>query len=324
MKPIIFISRRLPEAMMEKLADYFEICCNPQNRNLDHAELLAGAQKCDVMITMLADSIDREILASNPRLKGVCNYAVGYNNIDVAAATELGIPVCNTPGVLTETTADLAWALLMSAARRIVESDRFTRAGKFTGWAPCLLLGEDIYGKTLGIIGAGRIGEAVARRSCGFSMHILYTSHNRNEYLENDLQAQKVELAELLQKSDFISLHVPYNEQTHHLIGKEELAMMKKTAVLINTARGQVIDESALIKALKEYQIAAAGLDVFYSEPEIPQEMRDLENIVIVPHIGSASLETRTRMAQLALDCARACIEHTMPPAIVNPEVLKN
>ncbi len=233
---------------------------------------------------------------------------MGYNNIDVAAATEFGILVCNTPGVLTQATADLAWSLLMSAARRIAEGDRYARAGKFKGWAPLLLQGQDIFGKTLGIIGAGRIGEAVAQRSSGFAMKVVYYDNRYNDMMENELGAKKVELDELLKESDFISLHVPYNENTHHLIGEEELALMKNTCVLINTARGRVVEEKALIAALKNHKIAAAGLDVFYDEPDIPQEIRDLENIVIVPHIGSATKETRMKMAQLVLDCALACI----------------
>ncbi len=323
MKPRVFVTRRLPETVMQKLEAEFEVNCNPYDRNLDAKELTVGIRGCDVIITMLADKISGEMIATNPDLKGICNYAVGYNNIDVEFATQAGIPVCNTPGVLTETTADLAWALIFAAARRIVEADRYTRAGKFQGWAPLLMLGQDIYSKTLGIIGAGRIGEAVARRSSGFGMKVVYTSNHDNEYLKSVLQAERVSLPELLQESDIISLHVPYNEETHHLIDEAEFALMKRSAVLINTARGKVINEQALIKALQEKRIAAAGLDVYYNEPEICEAMKALDNIVIVPHIGSATEETRTQMAELVRECVIACLWGITPPEIVNPQVMK-
>lgn len=324
MKPEIFVTRRLPETIMQKLHDHFSVRCNPYDRNLTYDELVDFSQNCNVMITMLADNIDRNLLLKKPLLKAVCNYAVGYNNIDVKAATEAGIIVCNTPGVLTETTADLGWALLMSAARRIVESDQFCRDGKFDGWEPLLMQGNDIYGKVLGIIGAGRIGQAFARRSIGFNMKIVYYDKNRCEYLENQLGAERKDLHDLLKICDFVSLHVPYNDSTHHLIGKNELDMMKSSAVLINTARGKVVEEEALMNALEYEHIAAAGLDVFYNEPEIPKRMKKLRNIVIVPHIGSASMETRQNMAQLVMDCAVAVIKDEKPPVIVNPEVLDN
>ncbi|MDP8221660.1 MAG: D-glycerate dehydrogenase [Candidatus Stygibacter frigidus] len=323
MRARIYVTRRLPECVMQQLEKIYEVKCNPYDRNMDQEELKEAIRKCDVIITMLADRIGRDIIELNPDLKGICNYAVGYNNIDVQAATESGIPVCNTPGVLTETTADLTWALIFAAARRIVEADRYTRAGKFTGWAPMLMQGQDIYGKTLGIIGAGRIGEAVARRSMGFGMKVIYHNHHENKWMNEHLQAEHKTLEEVLKESDIISMHIPYNQETHHLVDTEQFRMMKPTAVLINTARGKVINEQELINALQRKQIAAAGLDVYYNEPEVPEEMIALDNVVIVPHIGSASCETRVRMAELVRDCAAACLAGVMPPAIVNPQVIK-
>jgi len=323
MKARVYVTRRLPESVMKELEAIYEVKCNPYDRNMEQDEFKEAIQNCDLIITMLADGIGRDIIELNPHLKGICNYAVGYNNIDVQAATEKGIPVCNTPGVLTETTADLTWALIFAAARRIVEADRYTRAGNFTGWAPMLMQGQDIYGKTLGIIGAGRIGEAVARRSMGFGMKVIYHNHHENEWMNEHLQAKNKSLEEVLRESDIISLHIPYNQETHHLIDAEQIRMMKPTVVLINTARGRVINEQALIKALQAKQIAAAGLDVYYNEPEVPDEMKALDNVVIVPHIGSASFETRVRMAELVRDCAAACLAGEMPPEIVNPEVME-
>lgn len=323
MKARVFITRRLPEKVMLELEDLYIVECNPYDRNIYPEELEAALQRCDVIITMLADKIDADMLKKSPNLKGICNYAVGYNNIDVQVATEVGVPVCNTPGVLTEATADLAWALILAASRRIVESDRYTRAGKFTGWSPLLMLGQDIYGKTLGIIGAGRIGEAVARRSTGFDMKVLYTSNHENEWLNDNLQAARKPLADLLRESDIISLHIPYNQNTHHLIDAGELKLLKPTAVLINTARGKVVNEPELIKALQEKRLAAAGFDVYYNEPEIDPELKALDNVVIVPHIGSATSETRIRMAELVRDNVAACLKGILPPAIVNPQVIK-
>ena len=323
MRARIYVTRRLPECVMQQLEKIYEVKCNPYDRNMDQEELKEAIKSCDVIITMLADRIGRDIIELNPDLKGICNYAVGYNNIDVQAATEAGIPVCNTPGVLTETTADLTWALIFAAARRIVEADRYTRAGKFTGWAPMLMQGQDIYGKTLGIIGAGRIGEAVARRSMGFGMKVIYHNHHENKWMNEHLQAENKSLEEVLRESDIISLHIPYNQETHHLIDTDQINMMKPTAVLINTARGKVINEQELIKALQRKQIAAAGLDVYYNEPEVPEEMIALDNVVIMPHIGSASCETRIRMAELVRDCVAACLAGEMPPAIVNPQVIE-
>ena len=323
MKYKIFVTRRLPEKIMLELEELYQVECNPHDRNMYPEELREALKRCDVIITMLADKIDADMLKTCPDLKGICQYAVGYNNIDVLAATELGIPVCNTPGVLTQATADLAWALILAACRRIVESDTYTRAGKFTGWSPLLMQGQDIYGKTLGIIGAGRIGEAVAKRSMGFDMKVLYSSNHENEWMNTHLQATRKSLEEVLKESDIISLHIPYNQNTHHLIDTKQIELLKPTAVLINTARGKVVNEHELVKALQDKKIAAAGFDVFYNEPEISDEMKALDNVVIVPHIGSATGETRIRMAELVRDNVAACLKGEMPPAIVNPQVIK-
>jgi glyoxylate reductase len=251
----------------------------------------------------------------------IAAYAVGYDNIDISAATERGIPVSNTPGVLTETTAELAWALLFSVARRIVEADTFTRIGRFTGWAPLLMLGQDVTNKTLGIIGAGRIGTAFALKSKGFDMKVLYTDEQRNIQLERKLAAKKVPLSELLKESDFISIHVPLMKTTYHLISEKELKIMKKTAILLNTARGPIIDEVALIKALKEHWIFGAGLDVYEHEPKIPEELKKLDNVILQPHTGSGTIETRTKMALMATENLIEGLKGNIPPNCINKEV---
>ena len=257
MKPQIFVTRLLPNHVMKKLNDHFHVNVNPKDRTLSKEEIMQGTSDCDILLCLLSDTIDSDIISCNPNLKGIVNYAVGYNNIDVKYATKLKIPVTNTPGVLTETTADMAWALMFSAARRIVEADRFVRDGKFKDWAPTLFLGEDIYGKTLGIIGAGRIGIAVAKRALGFNIKILYSDDNID--IENTIKAEKVDLETLLKKSDFVSLHVPMLPETKHLIGEKELKMMKDTAILINTSRGAVVDEKMLLKAFEHPSISSDG-----------------------------------------------------------------
>jgi glyoxylate reductase len=287
--------------------------------------LLEKVRGKDGILCLLTDTIDREVMeAAGPKLKVIANYAVGYNNIDVEEATRRGIMVTNTPGVLTETTADLAWALMMSVARRIVEADRFVRAGKFRGWEPMLLLGTDVYGATLGIVGFGRIGQAMARRALGFDMTVLYYDLQRaSEEIEQKYRVRFTPLPELLQTSDFVSLHVPLTKDTYHLIGERELRMMKREAYLINTARGPVVDEKALVRALREGWIRGAALDVFEREPEVELELLELENVVLAPHIGSASYATRTRMAEIAAQNLVKALQGEIPPNLVNPEVLR-
>ena len=316
-KPKLFITRYIPEPAIKRLEEVFEVEIFPENRAITHEELKEKVKDIDALICLLTDNIDHEIIEAASNLKCISVYAVGYNNIDVETATKHGIVICNTPGVLTETTADLAWALIMSCARRIVEADRFVREGKFQGWEPMLMLGNDIFGKTLGIIGMGRIGRAVANRALGFDMKVIYYDPQVDpESLPSDYVS--VDLTTLCQNSDFISIHTPLTPETRHLIGEKEFNLMKPTAILINTARGPIIDEQTLISALKEHKIAGAGLDVYENEPVIPEELIKLSNVILLPHIGSASYETRTKMALLAAENAIAVIEGKNPPARVN------
>jgi len=322
MKPEIYVTRTLPQAGLDLLASEYDVEVNPHDRVATREELLAGIKGKDALLSLLTETIDAEVMDTEPRLKVIANYAVGFNNIDVAAATERGILVTNTPGVLTETTADLAFALLMACARRVVEADGFMRAGKYEGWAPMLFLGRDVHGKTLGLVGFGRIGQAMAQRGLGFNMKILYNDAIRApEELEKAYNAEYRELPDLLRESDFVSLHVPLMESTHHLISDAQLELMKNAAILINTSRGPVVDEKALIRALEKGVISGAGLDVFEREPEFEPGLERLANVVMVPHIASASVETRTKMATMAAENACAAIRGEMPPNIVNPEV---
>jgi glyoxylate reductase len=287
--------------------------------------LLDKVRGADGLLCLLTDTIDGEIIAAGERLRVISNYAVGYDNIDLAAATQRSILVCNTPGVLTETTADLAWALLMATARRIVQADAYLRAGRWKSWSPQLLLGRDIHGATLGIVGLGRIGRTLAKRAAGFDMRILYTDLAPKPDIAGPLGAEFVDLPALLRSSDFVSVHTPLSEDTHHLIGAEELRLMKPTAVLINTARGAVVDGAALAQALRDNRIFAAGLDVFEAEPvAMDDPLLALDNVVLLPHVGSASVATRTRMAKMAAANLLAALKGERPPNPVNPEVLSS
>jgi len=320
----VYITRRIPQQGIDVLTDAgARVEVSPHDRVLAHEELLAAVRGRDAVLCLLTDPIDAEVIGAADRCRIFANYAVGYNNIDVAAATARGIAVTNTPGVLTDATADLAWALLFATARHIVEGDQFTRAGKFHGWAPMLFLGGDISGRTLGIVGAGRIGTAVALRARGFRMRVLYHGTSQNEAIEQAVGAERVGLDTLLRESDFVSLHVSLNESTHHLIGPRELALMKPTATLINTSRGPVVDEVALVEALRQGQIAGAGLDVYEDEPQLTPGLAELPNVVIPPHLGSATVGTRTKMATLAATNVVAMMRGETPPNIVNPEVLQ-
>ena len=311
----------IPTPGLDLLRKKFTIAINSDNCVLTKEEIIKGIKGSDGLLCLLTDPIDREVIYAEPKLKMIASYAVGYDNIDISAAIERGIPVSNTPGVLTETTAELAWALLFSVARRIAEGDRFTRAGKFKGWEPLLMLGQDVTNKTLGIIGAGRIGTAFALKSKGFQMKVIYSDEKKNEQLERELGAKKVPLSELLKKSDFVSIHVPLMKATHHLIGEKELKMMKKTTILLNTARGPIIDEAALIKALKEHWIFGAGLDVYEHEPKIPEDLKKLDNVILQPHIGSGTIETRTKMALIAAENLIEGLKGNIPPNCINKEV---
>ena len=319
----IFVTRKIPEPGLEILRKKHEIVVFPYDRIPTKEEIIKGLDDKDGLLCLLSDPIDSDVINSEPKLKMIASYAVGYDNIDVKAATQKGVPVSNTPGVLTDATAEMAWALLFSAARRIVEADKFTRAGKFIGWGPMLMHGQDVANKTLGIVGAGRIGTVAALKSKGFNMKVLYISGHKNKTLEQELNAKKVDLSELLKESDFISLHVPLTDETHHLIGEKELKMMKKTAILINTSRGPVIDEKALVKALKEKWIFGAGLDVYEHEPKITEELKKLDNVVLQPHSASATVSSRTQMAIMAAENMIAGLNGEIPPNCVNKEVFK-
>lgn len=286
-------------------------------------ELLEAVKGRQALLCLLTDPIDSEVIEAGDQLKIIANFAVGYDNIDIVAATKKGIMVTNTPGVLTETTADMAWALLMSLARRIVEADEFVREGRFKRWEPKLLLGYDIHGKTLGIIGFGRIGRAVAKRAKGFGTKVLYHDLQRADpETERTIGVEYVDLEILLELSDFITLHIPLNPKTHHLIGRRELKAMKPTALLINTSRGPVVDEGALIQALNKGLIVGAALDVYENEPHVPSGLRELPNVVLTPHIASGSIETRSKMAKMAAENIIATMHGQQPPNLVNTDVL--
>lgn len=318
----VYVTRKIPEAGLDLLREACgTVAVNPQDRVLTREELVEAVRGRDGVLCLLTDTVDAAVLDAARGARVFANYAVGFDNIDVAAATARGIAVTNTPGVLTDATSDLAWALLFSAARRIPEADAFTRAGRFNGWAPMLLLGADITGRTLGIVGAGRIGTAVALKSAGFRMRVLYTDPCVNDALETAVGARRVPLDQLLAESDFVSLHVPLASGTTHLIGAAELRRMKPTAVLVNTSRGPVVDESALVEALRTGTIAAAGLDVYENEPALAAGLVDLPNAVLAPHIGSATIETRTRMAVMAAENVVAVLRGDRPANCVNPEV---
>lgn len=323
MRPRILVTQEVPEEGLEALRKEGDVVfCPDPERPPSRQELLEAVEHADALLCLLTEVVDMELMEAAPWLAIIANMAVGYDNIDVAEATARRIPVTNTPGVLTETTADLAWALLLAVARRVAEGDRYVRAGRFKVWRPTLLLGEDIHGKTLGIVGMGRIGTAVARRARGFDMMVLYHNRHRVEWtLESDLGARCVPLDRLLRTSDFVMLHTPYGPETHHLIGPRELALMKPTAYLVNAARGPLVDEVALVAALRGGRPAGASLDVYEREPEMTPGLADLDNVVLTPHIGSASRETRTRMALMAAENIVAALRGKRPPNIVNPDV---
>jgi glyoxylate reductase len=320
-KPTVYITRRIPEAAVRMLSTQCEIEVNQADRSLTKEELLAKVRGKNAVMTMLSDTIDAAVLdAAGPQCMVIANYAVGFNNIDIPAATERGIFATNTPDVLTDATADMAWALLFAVARRVVEGDRFTRAGKFKGWEPLMMLGMEVTGKTIGIIGAGRIGQAFAKRAQGFSMKILYTANKPKPEFEAQTGATFTDRDTLLRESDFVSLHVPLTPSTRHLIGGREFRLMKKTAILINTARGPVVDEQALVQALREKRIWGAGLDVFEREPQLEPGLAELENVVIPPHLGSATIETRDRMGGLAAKNILSALAGNIPPNCLNPD----
>jgi glyoxylate reductase len=298
----ILISNVLPQEARALIPPGYAVDYNDTDTPLPKAELTRRLKGKDALICHIISTVDDEVLAGAPGLKAVCNVAVGFNNIDVAACKKRGIVVTNTPDVLTETTADFAWALLMAAARRVVEADRFARSGQWSRWQWDLLWGNDVYGKTLGVIGFGRIGRAVARRALGFNMRVLYHDTVRADAaVERELKAAYMDRDAVLRESDFVSLHTLLIADTRHLIDERTLRLMKKTAILVNAARGPIVDEAALVRALKEGWIAGAGLDVFEEEPKIHPGLLSLTNVTLAPHIASASLDTRLAMANLAV-----------------------
>ena len=315
----VLITGRLPEEIIAFIKKEHKIEINEEDRPIDRKKLLDSIGDKQGLLCMITDQIDKELLGRASDLRMISNCAVGYNNIDIKAATERGILVSNTPGVLTDATADITFALILSIARRVVEGDSMTRQGEFRFWAPLHFLGREVTGKKLGIIGLGRIGKAVARRAKGFDMKILYYDRNRLEASEEKtLEAQYVGLKTLLSEADFVSLHVSLNDQTHHLIGQKELEFMKPSAYLINASRGSVVDEAALLEALRKRKIGGAGLDVYENEPILTPGLTDLDNVILLPHLGSATMETRTRMAQLAAVNLMAGLKGETPPNCIN------
>lgn len=319
----VFVTRKIPQIGIDMLKQAgFEVKTSPLDRPLTKEELKQEVVGVDAILSELTDKIDSEIIdAGLPTLKIIANYAVGFDNVDVNYANSHNVLVTNTPDILTGSVADHAFGLMLAAGRRIAESDRFSRAGKYTGWQPFLLLGQDVYGKTLGIVGLGRIGTALAQRAAkGFAMKVIYFDQGKsNEELNKEIGSRAVSMEELLKTSDFISLHVPLTPQTKHLISTKELEMMKKTAVLVNTSRGPVVDEQALIDALKKGDIFAAGIDVWENEPNLTPGLADLENIVITPHIASATIETRDNMSRVAAENIIAALKGQVPPNLVKP-----
>ena len=318
----VFITRQIPEAGLNILQNEFTVRVNRQERPLQKAELMEEISNATALYCMLVDRIDREVPEAAPDLKVVANMAVGVDNIDIPACTEHGIVVTNTPGVLTEATADLAWALILAVSRRIVEGDRFVREGKFNGWAPLLLVGGDFCGTTLGIIGMGRIGQAVARRSRGFGMQIVYNQRHRlPQEVEEELQATYLPLEDVIRQADYLTLHLPYYPEVHHLLNRERLQLLKPTAYLINTARGAHVDEEVLIEHLRADKIAGAGFDVYEHEPRLSPGLTELENVVLAPHTGSASVWTRRTMAEMCAQNITQVLNGRRPEHVVNPEV---
>ena len=306
----------------QMLEEACEVVRYPEGEPLDEPSIRRAAEGCQGILSQVMDPIGDEVL-STPGLRIVSNVAVGFDNIDLQAATRHGVMATNTPGVLTETTADFAFALLMAAGRRVAEGDRMLRAGKFDGWGIDMLLGQDLYGATLGLVGVGRIGGAVARRAGGFDMRIIYTDAVAlPPEVESELGATRVDLEQLLQEADFVSLHVPLTPETRHLIGAPELAQMKRSAVLVNTSRGPVVDEPALADALRRGEIFAAGIDVFEHEPQVDPALLELDNVVLTPHIASGSVRTRSKMCEVAVQNHLAGLRGERPENLLNPDVL--
>jgi len=325
-KKKVYVTRELPEEATRILKSKFEVEVWQGEMPPPKSVLVEKVKEVDGVICLLTEKFDEDVVnAAGPRLRGICQIAVGFDNINVKAATARGILVTNTPGVLTETTADYAFTLMVATARRIAEADKYVKSGQWkVPWGLMMLLGQDIWGKTLGVVGIGRIGSAVARRDKGFNMRIIYYDVFRNEQVEKELGVEYVPLERLLKESDFVTVHVPLTPETHHLINEDRLRTMKKTACLVNTSRGPVVDEKALYKALKEGWIWAAGLDVWEKEPvDVSNPLLELNNVTAAPHIASGSIATRTRMAVMAAENMVAILDGRVPPNLVNKEALE-
>jgi glyoxylate reductase len=323
-KPSVYVTRMIPEVCIDELRKHFDVDVNSEDRALSYDELKQKVRGKNAIVSLLTDTIDGGLLdAAGPQCKIVANYAVGFNNFDLKAATERNVILTNTPGVLDDATATLTFTLLLATARRIAEADAYVRAGKWRGWAPLFFVGLDVDHRTLGIAGLGRIGKNVARKAAGFDMKIIYSDVNRDLAFEKEHNARYVDKATLLKESDFLTLHVPLLPETKHYIGAAELKQMKKTAVLINAARGPVVDEKALVEALRAKTIWGAGLDVFEDEPALAPGLAELDNVVIVPHIASATAETRFKMGEIAVNNVIKVLSGQAPDTCVNPDVLK-
>jgi len=323
-RPKVLVTRPIKEEPTRRLRERCDVTIDENDFGIPRDDLLKMVTGYDALITMLTEQVDAELLAAaGPQLKIVANHAVGFDNVSLPDCTAAGVMATNTPDVLTETTADTAFALLMTAARRVGEGERFLRAGTPWIWGPLMMLGQDVHHKTIGIVGFGRIGQAVARRAKGFGMHVIYADAFQ---LPADVEAQtgarRVELDELLERADFVSIHTNLTPETRHLFGAEQFARMKDTAVLVNTSRGPVVDEAALADALEAGEIFAAGLDVFEHEPDVHPKLLGLENAVVIPHLGSATVDTRDAMGHLAVDNVFAALDGERPPTLLNPDVL--
>lgn len=321
-RPRVFVAQPIAASALDRLCTIAAVKMNPDSRKiLGKTKMIAGVRQCDILVSLLHDKVDRAVLTANPKLRAVCSMAITPDNIDVEAATERGIPVTVVPPVVAEATADLHFALLLAVARRLVEGDKMVRAGKFPGSQSNHLAGASVYGKTIGLIGAGRIGQATARRACGFGMKIIYWAPRRKPEAEVETGMCYVALDRLLADADFISLHPPLNAETHHLISDAAFAKMKPSAFIINTARGPVIDEKALVRALKNKQIAGAGLDVFEHEPKLASALVAMKNVVLTPHLGSAVASLRESMAHVVVDNIIAILNDQRPPNCWNSEI---
>ena len=325
-KPRIFVTQPVAESAMKRLRALGSVKVFPDDsRIIPHKTLIEAVKKAEILFCLLHDKIDAAVVSANPKLRHIAAQSITPSNIDVVEATKCGIPVTVVPPVTTEATADLTFGLMLAVARRIAEGDRLVRAGKFPGGQSRHLLGSSVWGKTVGLVGGGGlIGKAVAKRAQGFSMRVLYwTPRRKSEAEEREAGLTYVPFDELLRESDFVSLHSPLNAETRHQIGKREFGLMKKTAFVVNTARGPIIDEDALVRALKAKKIAGAGLDVFEREPKVHAELKKMKNVVLNPHLGSATVEVREEMARIVVDNIEALLSGRTPPNCVNPEVLK-